>query len=124
MSVLLLISCSKQESSKKDAPPARAAWVKVGETDDSVYYFDPATILKMGQLRRVWTLSDLKNREADGQMSRRALDEFDCAGERYRIISMSGHSEPMAGGQILFSGNPPEKWFKAGPAILKIICAP
>ena len=41
--------------------PAWAEWLKVEENDiGTVFYLDPATIRKDGDLRRVWGLQDLK----------------------------------------------------------------
>ena len=95
LTLLLLIAVS----------PARADWVGVSETDTTVLYVDPSTIRKDGHLRKVWVLSNLKQRDTTGELSRRALDEYDCAGERRRLLSISTHAEPMAAGQILLYGN-------------------
>ena len=42
------------------AAPAWAEWVQVSETDHAFYYIDPATIRKDGNLRKFWTIADLK----------------------------------------------------------------
>ena len=92
------------------AAPAWAEWVKVSETDEVTFYIDPATIRKDGNLRRVWEIQDLKKRDKGGVMSRRGLFEYDCKDERDRVLSFSAHSDPMAGGKVLFSLNEPDKW--------------
>jgi len=109
------------------AAPAWAEWVKVSETDDSVFYIDPATIRKDGNLRRVWTINDLKQRQKDGEMSRRFLNEYDCKEERSRILSISEHSDPMAGGKTLVSESKPI-WSHVPPGtpsqtMMRIVCA-
>ena len=107
---------------------AWAEWVKASETDDANWYLDPASIRKDGNLRRVWQIQDLKQRNKDGEMSRRARYEYDCKQERYRFLSFSTHSEPMAGGTTLVSGGENAKWHDIPPdsfveIILKFLCA-
>ena len=110
------------------AAPAWAEWVKVSETDNSVFYIDPATIRKDGNLRRVWQVTDLKQRENEGGMSSRVLYEHDCKEERSRILSLSTHSDPMAGGKTLASYDATGKWTHMPPGtpvqtIMRIVCA-
>ena len=110
------------------ALPAWAQWLKASETDTSTFYIDPATIRKDGDLRKVWTINDLKQRHKDGEMSRRSLHEYDCKEERYRTLSISEHSDPMAGGRTISSDNGSGKWNYIAPGtpaqtILRIVCA-
>ena len=109
------------------AAPACAGWLRVGETDNATYYLDPVTIRKDGNLRSVREVQDLKQRDKQGVMSRRSLFEYDCKKERSRLLSLSGHSEPMATGRVLFSDDEPEKWSNSEPGtvtatILKFLC--
>lgn len=106
---------------------AWAEWVKVGETDNAVFYIDPATIRKEGNLRRVWNITDLKQRGNLGELSRRARYEYDCKQERQRILSISGHSGPKASGETLGSEGPTQ-WNEIPPetvseTIIKLVCA-
>ena len=114
------------------AAPAWAGWVKVSVTDEHTTYIDPATIEKDGNLRRFWQVYDLKQRGAAlGEMSRRYLSEYDCKEERFRRLSMSFHSDQMAGGRVLNSGNEPGKWNDIKPrvppspaqTIMRFVCA-
>lgn len=110
------------------AAPAWAGWVKAGETNASVLYIDPATISKEGQLRRVWEIRDLKQRNEIGAMSLKGLFEYDCKEGKSRNLSASAHSEPMAGGKILLSTSDPNDWnaVPSGTAVgsvLKNVCA-
>ncbi len=110
------------------AAPAWAEWVAMGETADIVAYIDPATIKKDGNLRRIWQLHELKQRDKDGTMSKRALVEYDCKEERQKVLSLSSHSEPWVGGKVLGSGSITSEWQYIAPnttaaAILKIVCA-
>lgn len=110
------------------AAPAWAEWVNLSETDTATHYIDPATIRKDGNLRRVWELQDLKQRHKDGEMSRRVLAEYDCKEERRRFLSISGHSEPMARGNVLDTDYSPGEWRYIPPntpseSVLRFVCA-
>ena len=110
------------------AAPAWAEWVKVSENVRSVYYIDPATIRRDGNLRRVWEIEDLKERGKGGEMSRRSLNEYDCKEERSRILSISAHSDPMAGGKTLLDYSEPGKWGyhppeTSGQEVMQFVCA-
>jgi len=110
------------------AGSAWAEWVLYSETDTSTFYYDPATIRKDGNMRRVWELSDLRKRHKDGEISRRYRAEYDCKNERTRILSFSLHSEPMAGGEVLKNFGEDKEWGEIPPGtvintILKIVCA-
>ena len=110
------------------AAPAWAEWVKVAATDTSTFYIDPASIRKDGNLRKVWQINDLNQRHKDGEMSRRVRMEFDCKQERSRSIAISTHSDPMAGGVTLSSGDGSGEWSAIPPdsisgTVLKRVCA-
>ncbi len=107
---------------------AWAEWVKVDESDFSYRYIDPATIRKDGNLVRVWEIIDNKKRDEYGALSLRARAEYDCKQERFRALSVSQHSGPMAGGTILTSSASSEQWKDippntVGETVLKIVCA-
>jgi hypothetical protein len=77
---------------------AVAEWVKVAETRDTVYYVDPATIHTDGSVRQAWEIQDFADKRSNGARSRRALFEFDCSAERWRVLSVADHPERMGGG--------------------------
>jgi surface-adhesin protein E len=93
-SVLLLIVANS----------VRAEWVKVGEDEGSVVYVDPATLVKSGDVRRAWTLSNLKLARADNVVSYRTLDDFNCKEGRRRTVFRVTYAGPMATGKVLDSG--------------------
>ena len=88
------------------ATSARAEWIKVGEDDGSVVYVDPSTLEKAGDVRRVWTLSDLKLARSDNVFSYRTLDDFNCKEARRRTVFRVSYAGPMATGKVLDSGKP------------------
>jgi len=111
------------------AAPLRAEWVKLGETEAAVHYVDAAAIRRDGDLRRVWAMQDMRDASPDGVRSIRALQEYDCAQDRFRYLSVSAHSRPMAGGQVLAAHDLVDEWTGRPPgtrpsAIEKIVCAP
>ena len=100
-------------------PPARADWVKVGEVKKSthffmsattVYFIDPTMITRDGSLRRVWEIHNLSDTGSSGEKSVLTSVEYDCADKRMRTISATGHSEPMASGQIIPLRNVLDDW--------------
>ncbi len=110
------------------ATPTWAEWVKVSESDSIDGYIDPTTIRKNGHLSRVWQLHDWKKRDKDGEMSQRVLIEYDCNETRFRVLSLSFHSEPMAGGELLKTSSKTSDWQFVPPtpvadAIIKLVCA-
>lgn len=110
------------------AGSAWAEWVVFGESDTATSYFDPATIRKDGNMRRVWQLQDLRERGRGGEMSRRMRYEYDCKQERMRILGISGHSRSMAGGEILLTAGEDNNWEAIAPGtvaetMLEIACA-
>ena len=112
------------------AGSAWAEWVMYtkSENKEATHYFDPATIRKDGNMRRVWQLHDLRERNTAGVMSYRARMEYDCKQERSRYLSASTHSEPMAGGKVLDTMGWSNDWEEIAPEtvteiILNIVCA-
>lgn len=110
------------------AGSAWAEWVVYGKDNEATGYFDPSTIRKDGNLRRVWELMDLSRRDENGEMSIRTRLEYDCMQERYRFLAGSTHSEPMAGGKTLRTQSENNVWEAIAPRtnaekMLKIVCS-
>lgn len=107
---------------------AWAEWIKLSEDDGAIHYIDPATIRRDGNLRRAWELQDRKSPAPGGVLSYRVLKESDCTEERDRVLSISGHSGPMATGKVLFSvSHASDSWTyqppnSVGAALLKRVC--
>jgi hypothetical protein len=107
---------------------ARSEWVQVFEDDKAVYYLDPVTIRKEGDLRRVWGLTDYKQ-PLDGVVrSLRGLNEYDCKEERSRVLVAAFFSKNMAHGQPINSQRGPSEWDYLAPGTLgtrtlKYVCA-
>ena len=107
---------------------AWAGWEKLATTTDATFHADRATIRKDGNLRKMWELKNFKPRRKDGAMSELSRTEYDCKGERLMLLTLSGHTEPMGGGKVLFNDAPDPQWDEIAPrsvaaAFLKIACA-
>lgn len=95
---------------------AMAEWVKAGENGQGDEFFiDPNSVRKDGHLRRAWEIFNPKRRDENGVASFRTLAEYDCNSDRYRVISFSIHSEPMAGGKTIRSFNSSGEWIYIPP---------
>lgn len=88
----------------------RAAWVPVDATETSYDYLDPASIRVDGSLRRVWTLHDLAQADADGDRSYRSLLEFHCPEARYRNLQTLFHAGSMGTGRLTGRTAQPGAW--------------
>ena len=107
---------------------AWADWIDYEETDDADFYLDPTTIRKNGEFRRVWTLQNSRSSKKRERSSLH-LQEYDCGGERVRLLSLSTHSGLMGAGKVLFSHTEVGEWDYVAPrtvgaAALKLVCAP
>jgi hypothetical protein len=89
---------------------AQADWVKVAEARDTIYYVDPATIRTDGSVRQAWEIQDFADKRPNGARSRHALFEFDCSAERWRVLSIADHPEPMGGGTAFGTWTGQSEW--------------
>jgi len=95
----------------RSLPPATTDWVKWSEGNEAVFYYDPATITKKDNFRRVWEVQDLRQRdEFFGALSRRLLTEYDCTAARTRHLYISAHAARLAGGRILVTNEATGAW--------------
>ena len=97
-------------------PAACAAWTPVDATDASYDYVDPTSIRIDGSLRRVWTLQDLAQPDADGDLSYRSLLEFHCPESRYRNLQTLFHAGAMGTGRMTGRSAQPGAWRPVQPA--------
>ena len=110
------------------AGSAWAGWVLFDSDDETRFFYDPTTIRKDGNLRRVWELMDHKKRRDNGAMSYRFRSEFDCKQERYRFLGFTSFPEPKAGGTALKVWGEQFDWTSIAPdtnaeMMLNIVCA-
>src|SRR5687768_2926150 len=97
------------------ANSAWAEWVKITETTDTAFYADRASLGDKGNVRRVAVLQDYAKQEPGGVRSRRVSYEIDCTAERLRSLSVTEHSESMAGGTSVNSWARESEWMYVAP---------
>lgn len=110
---------------------AWAQWVRVdGFVDEHSFYYDPSTIRKDGNFRKVWELRDLKSPNQDGELSEKTRKEYDCQQERFQTLFLSTHINQMGRGMSnsMLSSAPSAVWSYIQPGsaselMLKIVCA-
>jgi hypothetical protein len=107
---------------------ARAEWVKLGETDEGSLYIEADSVLRDRHFRQVIELIDLKQRDEDGELSRRTRVEYDCALGRTKVLSISTHGEAMATGKALVAVNREGLWKDVPPGTayeegFRMVCA-
>ncbi len=112
------------------ATAAQAEWVAVdaaakpGET----HYFDPQTLQKNAQFRKIWILSSYDNRQKGGYHAAKSLYEFDCAHEKARSITLLLYPDKKASGAVVGAHHEESQdWFGFSPHsifrhIAKIVC--
>jgi len=84
------------------ASPAWAEWTKVAvASNGDEAYIDMGSLRIDKNLRRVWTLSNLKKKGSKGELSIRVLREYDCKQEQDRALVMTGFTGAMSGGEML-----------------------
>lgn len=101
---------------------AAAEWVEVAGNEVTVAYADSGTILRAGNTVKMWHLLDYaKARRIEGvkpYLSIRMQDEYDCAQQRARTLSMSLHSGNMGAGEVLGTVADPGEWRPVPPDTL------
>ncbi len=99
---------------------AWAGWVVIGGNDNFISYADPNTIRKNGSMVKMWILYDHVNAEVDESsgktyFSSKIQTEYDCQGERIRILAFSQHSGKMGGGNVIYTRSDPLQWGPVAP---------
>ena len=74
------------------AGSAWAEWVIYQKSEKVTQYYDPATILKDGNMRQVWQLQNLSRSLQNGTTSLRMLREYDCKKARWRNLAIYAHT--------------------------------
>jgi hypothetical protein len=73
-------------------PTSANAWTRIGETPEVTLYVNRQSIEKEDSIRRVWEMQDLKAADADGVMSRRYLNEYDCTYKMHRLGQVTSYA--------------------------------
>ena len=136
--VSLLSGCETMAYAKEQwaKPPTNWALVGGGESQGSyVFYADPATISRTGDVVKMWSMYDYKvaqfSRFARVEyLSLTGQNEYDCKGKKERRLYFRYHSGHVAGGVTVFTTDgiaPPDQWDSLDPrsaaeSLWKIAC--
>lgn len=101
--LLWKIACGKQlpfPYSVTTPPPVAPdwtspKWMKYSDKDNGyLFHFDPTTIQKNNQFRKVWSLWSDKSRSIEKlYFIRRVLYEFDCEKEMVKVVNENSHPD-------------------------------
>ena len=106
-------------------------WVAVNHNKYATGYANPATIVKDGNIAKMWTLVDCKTMTffSGGSpfMSIKSQEEFDCKEKKLRTLVYTLHAVKMGEGEVIFRDSNPRKWEPVLPDsamedFLKIAC--
>ena len=94
-------------------------------------YVDPATIRRKGNLVRMWQLHDYKTVQTvagDSLLSIKRYNEYDCAGERTRMLAYTWFSGNMGSGKVVYSTPDEPEWEPVTPrsinrTLWKVACS-
>lgn len=81
----------------------QAKWIKADAAakPGEAHYFDPETLQKNGQFRKIWVLSSYDETQKGGYHAVKTLYEFDCAYHRARSITMLLYPDKGAKGMVI-----------------------
>lgn len=91
------------------------SWSKIGDSEGVTLYVNRNAVEKEDAIRRVWEMQDLQKADADGVVSRRYLNEYDCQNKMFRLSKMDSFSGPKLSGRKLFTVEEPGYWRKITP---------
>ena len=97
---------------------ALAEWKQVGSNENTALYIDPSTIQRVGNLAKMWHLTDYRKPTRDisePYLSAKDQHEYDCKEAKSRRRASSQHSENMGGGKVVYSDAYVTKWKPAPP---------
>ncbi|MBY0483575.1 MAG: hypothetical protein K2P83_03510 [Nitrosomonas sp.] len=81
----------------------QAKWIKADAAakPGEAHYFDPETLQKNGQFRKIWVLSSYEEKQKGGHRAVKTLYEFDCAYHKARSITMLLYPDKEATGMVI-----------------------
>lgn len=96
--------------------PAYGGWMSFGESESgTTVYADPTTIVREGDLVKMWVLFDFKTartKEGVSYSSAKAHMEYDCAGQRYEGLTVMYYSGNMGNGNVLDRSSGKGNWLR------------
>jgi len=113
------------------ATSASAGWVKFGENDRLVSYYEPAKSSDNGNIT-VWVMYDYKAEQASQRSGRRYFSqkgqqEVDCKSQQSRTVFFTWHAGQMGEGAVVYTGSKALPWEPDSPgsiarALSSMVC--
>ena len=113
--------------------PVYAEWELVSGDDSSklTVYIDRDTIQRNGNLAMMWQLFDYKtvqNVAGDSLLSFQRHNEYDCSGERTRMLAYTWFSSNMGRGRVVYKTTEAQPWASIVPrsieqTLWKVACS-
>lgn len=85
------------------AASAQAEWIELNTVNKSgeTHYFDPETMRKDNQFRKVWVLSSYEEKQKGGHHAVKTLYELDCTQDKAHSITMLMYPDKKATGKVI-----------------------
>ena len=81
------------------------------KTASITVYTDPDTIIKTGNMVKIWSLTDYKKTEEESRVtSARQKDEYDCKEKKHRILFIAFYTGHMGKGETVLIDNERGDW--------------
>ena len=103
---------------------ALAGWTTVGRGPAGTVYYDRATLVENGELRRISELFDFKEKRPNGAQSQLMEVEYDCAKRRLRLLSVVSFPEPMGSGKGTKMAREDDPWSEVKPGTIAATVLP
>jgi Surface-adhesin protein E len=97
---------------------AMAKWVKVRENNETIFYYNPASVRLSGDRASLIQLSNFKEAETtgtDAYLSSKSQVEFDCKESQARRLVYSLYARHMAKGRVIYTGKNIQEWRPVSP---------
>lgn len=113
--------------------PVHAGWELASGNDSSklTVYVDRDTIQRSGKLVKMWQLFDYQTVQTvagDSLLSYVRYNEYDCAGERSRVLAYTWFSSNMGRGRVVYKTTEAQLWASIVPrsidhTLWKVACS-
>jgi len=116
-----------------DSGPVQAEWELVSGDDSAklTVYVDRDTIQRNGNLAKMWQMYDYKTVQTvagDSLLSIQRHNEYDCTGERTRMLAYTWFSSNMGRGRVVYKTAEEQRWASVVPrsidqTLWKVACS-
>jgi len=93
---------------------ALAGWTAIASDPIATEYVNFDTVEREDYFVKMWNMSDFKSPQEVGNgklfKSSKALQEYDCANDKKRLISLVHYIENMGTGQVAYFDSSPDQW--------------